>query len=110
MPAPSDSSGAEQRCPICQERFEPTWRDDLQDFVWMDAVRIGGRVYHASCFADLRRSVTPLGGAASGRVAGGAILGALGAGGRRGSTPDSVLGKRKIEVSANEEPMREMTG
>ena len=49
----------------------------------MDAVRIGGRVYHASCYADFKRdgSATPMPR-------------------ERTATPDSVLGKRKAQVSA----------
>ena len=45
----------------------------------MDAVKIGNRVYHASCYAELKKDGgnTPL----------------------RTATPDSVLGKRKAEVS-----------
>ena len=45
----------------------------------MDAVKIGTRVYHASCYSELKKDGgnTPL----------------------RTGTPDSVLGKRKAEVS-----------
>ncbi len=44
----------------------------------MDAEKVGGRIYHASCYADYKKDEggTPL------RIA----------------TPDSVLGKRKAEV------------
>lgn len=51
------------------------WNDEVQDFVWMDAMKIGNRVYHASCHSELKKEggTTPL----------------------RMSTPDSVLGKRK---------------
>ena len=51
------------------------WNDDVQDFVWMDAMKIGNRVYHASCHSEVKKEggTTPL----------------------RTSTPDSVLGKRK---------------
>ena len=45
----------------------------------MDARKIGNRVYHASCYSELKNDGgnTPL----------------------RTGTPDSVLGKRKAEVS-----------
>jgi pre-mRNA cleavage complex 2 protein Pcf11 len=66
-------------CPICQEKFEVSRNEELQDFVWMDAVKIGGRVYHATCYADLKKD----GGNTPARTA----------------TPDSVLGKRKAEAS-----------
>ena len=55
------------------------WNDEAQDFVWMDAIKIGNRVYHASCHAEVKKDgeSTPL----------------------RINTPDSVLGKRKAVVS-----------
>lgn len=70
-------------CPICQEKFEPTWSEDVQDWIWEDAAKIGARIYHASCYAEVTkdgpapRSSTPQ---------------------ARTGTPDSVLGKRKAEV------------
>jgi pre-mRNA cleavage complex 2 protein Pcf11 len=74
---PSDSVLASLPCPICQERFVPSWNDDVQDWVWMDAIQIGSKVYHASCYSELQKD-----GANTPRIA----------------TPDSVLGKRKAEV------------
>lgn len=69
-------------CPICQEKFEMKWLDEAQEWVWMDAVRVGERVYHASCYGEATRA---------------------GGGSERGTpargTPDPVLGKRKAEVS-----------
>lgn len=53
------------------------WLDE--EFVWVDAVKIGERIYHASCHAEARKSYQ------------------LGTGGR--GTPEPVLGKRKNEVS-----------
>ena len=54
------------------------WNDEAQDFVWMDAIKIGNRIYHASCHAEVKKDgeSTPL----------------------RINTPDSVLGKRKAVV------------
>ena len=80
IPVPSDHALANAPCPICQEKFETSWNEEAQDFVWMDAVKIGGRVYHASCHAEIRKDGgnTPL----------------------RISTPDSILGKRKAEVGS----------
>ena len=59
--------------------FDTVWNDEAQDFVWMDAIKIGSRVYHASCHAEVKKDgeSTPL----------------------RINTPDSVLGKRKAAVS-----------
>lgn len=58
-----------------------TWQDDLQEFVWLDAKEIGGRVYHASCHAE-------------------AFKDSLASQAKRGITPEPVLGKRKAEVSS----------
>ena len=81
IPVPSDTALANAPCPICQEKFDTSWHNESQDFVWMDAIKIGSRVYHASCHAELKQdgTNTPLG---------------------RTSTPDTILGKRKAEVSA----------
>ena len=78
IPVPSDNALASLPCPICQEKFTPSWNDEAQDFVWMDAQQVGSKVYHASCYADLKTD---------------------GVNTPRTSTPDSVLGKRKAEVS-----------
>ncbi|KAL8829495.1 MAG: hypothetical protein Q9170_006142 [Blastenia crenularia] len=79
IPVPSDPALSSAPCPICQEKFEPSWDDETQDFVWRDAMMIGSRVYHASCHAEIKKdgANTPL----------------------RTGTPDSVLGKRKAGVS-----------
>lgn len=85
IPVPSDNALASLPCPICQEKFDPSWNDEAQDFVWMDAEKIGSKVYHASCYSELQKdeAITP-----------------------RTSTPDCVLGKRKLEVSCQ----RDMKG
>ncbi|KFY73211.1 hypothetical protein V499_06694 [Pseudogymnoascus sp. VKM F-103] len=69
LAVPDDPELANSLCPICQEKFEMKWLDE--EFVWMDAVKIGERIYHASCHAEARKSY-------------------------RG-TPEPVLGKRKNE-------------
>jgi len=75
---PDDPALANSHCPICQEKFETQWNPDAQDFVWMDAVKVGARVYHASCHAEASKD------------GGGTPM--------RSATPDSILGKRKAEV------------
>lgn len=82
--APNDVALRNAPCPICQEKFESTWSEEVQDWIWQDAVKVGNRVYHASCYAEVTKD-----GPASGR--GGTPSGRTG-------TPDSVLGKRKAEV------------
>ena len=75
---PDDPALANSLCPICQEKFEIKWLDDAQEFVWMDAKKVGGdRIYHASCYAEATKD------------GGGNQI-------KRG-TPEPVLGKRKAE-------------
>lgn len=82
LPVPDDAELKNAPCPICQERFKPQWRDDEQDFVWMDAKQVGDRIYHATCYEE----------AYGGKVKAQARV--------NRSTPEpSVLGKRKAEVS-----------
>lgn len=62
-------------CPICQEKFETQWNVDANDFVWMDALQVGGKIYHATCYEEYSKGLgIPMPG-----------------------TPDSVLGKRKAD-------------
>ena len=75
---PNDPALRSQPCPICQEKFESVWSDEIQDFIWNDAIKVGSRVYHASCHAEVMKD------------GGGTPV--------REGTPDSVLGKRKAEV------------
>ncbi|KAG9204800.1 hypothetical protein G6514_010031 [Epicoccum nigrum] len=72
---PQDATLQHAPCPICQEKFETQWNVDANDFVWMDALQVGGKIYHATCFEEYSK----------------------GAGIPMPSTPDSVLGKRKGE-------------
>ncbi|KAL1601626.1 mRNA 3' end processing factor [Paraconiothyrium brasiliense] len=73
---PQDVTLAHAPCPICQENFEPQWSKDANDFVWMDAIKVGGKIYHATCWEEYSK----------------------GAGIATPSTPDSVLGKRTAET------------
>jgi pre-mRNA cleavage complex 2 protein Pcf11 len=87
---PSDPALRNSSCPIDQEPFQSEWSEELQDFIWKDAVKVGGKYYHASCFREVTKDrdqntggLTPIGA------------------GVRTATPDSVLGKRKAEQEAN---------
>ncbi|KAH3971288.1 hypothetical protein HBI56_021140 [Parastagonospora nodorum] len=73
---PQDPVLQQAPCPICQEKFETQWNVDANDFVWMDALQVGGKVYHATCFEEYSK----------------------GAGIPMPGTPDSVLGKRKADL------------
>lgn len=85
IPVPDDGDTTNSVCPICQEKFVTKWLDEAQEWVWTDALRVGGRAYHASCYAEVTKD---------------------GGGGGSGTpmysraTPDPVLGKRKAEVSS----------
>ncbi|KAK6609401.1 hypothetical protein H4I96_03332 [Botrytis cinerea] len=72
LAVPDDPALAGSVCPICQEKFEMKWLDDAQEFVWMDAKKVGDRIYHASCYAEATKD--------------------------RGTPEPTVLGKRKAEV------------
>jgi pre-mRNA cleavage complex 2 protein Pcf11 len=69
--APTDPAVRNLPCPIDQEGWKSEWSEEMQEFLWRDAVKVGGRYYHASCYRDVMKG-------RSERVA----------------TPDSVLGKR----------------
>ncbi|PGH13738.1 hypothetical protein AJ79_03437 [Helicocarpus griseus UAMH5409] len=84
--APNDAAFRNAPCPICQEKFESTWSEEAQDWIWQDAVKVGNRIYHASCYSEVTKD-----GTATGR---GTPVGRTG-------TPDSVLGKRKAEEPEN---------
>ncbi|KAF4465149.1 mRNA cleavage factor complex component Pcf11 [Fusarium albosuccineum] len=75
IPVPEPSRGINTVCPICQDRFENKWLDTAQEWVWLDAVLVGNRAYHASCHAEATRD--------------------------RETTPSlgPVLGKRKAETN-----------
>lgn len=88
IPVPEPSKGINTVCPICQDRFENKWLDTAQEWVWLDAVLVGNRAYHASCHAEATqdRESTP------------------------GPTrpPESLLGKRKAETSISSPKIRSL--
>ncbi|RVD81745.1 uncharacterized protein DFL_009594 [Arthrobotrys flagrans] len=79
IPAPNDAALSNLTCPVCKEKFNTVWHPDAEDWVLMDAIQSGARIYHASCFAEISKEIT---GIAS-----------------RGSTPDTSIskGKRKAD-------------
>ncbi|KAK2069775.1 hypothetical protein P8C59_004326 [Phyllachora maydis] len=94
-PDPGDTA-TNKVCPICQEEFDSEYMKEggVDDWVWLDAVRVSGRVFHASCFAAAAkdRGATPA--AAAAMVAASAA-------------EPSVLGKRKMED--DNQPFRQKT-
>ncbi|KAF1997211.1 hypothetical protein P154DRAFT_296244 [Amniculicola lignicola CBS 123094] len=77
VPVPTDPTLVHMPCPICQEKFQATWNVEANDFVWMDAVKVNSKIYHATCWEEYSKGASIV----------------------QPSTPDSVLGKRKAEVS-----------
>ena len=90
IPVPPDAAATKPKCPICQEEWVTVWKDEVQDWVWMDAMKVGERVYHATCYDEVNRG------------------GGLGPQPMRRdtSTPDSVLGKRKGDVEDRDGKMK----
>jgi pre-mRNA cleavage complex 2 protein Pcf11 len=89
IPVPEPGRGINNVCPICQEKFENKWLDTAQEWVWLDAVLVGNRVYHASCHSEATRDRedTP---------------------GFSRKTPEPVLGKRKAEVNLSSPKVRSL--
>lgn len=83
---PDDPVLAASVCPICQDKFETRWLDDAQEFVWADAIKVGDRIYHASCHQEAFKD-------------GGGPPPLYSAPVHTRNTPEPVLGKRKAEVS-----------
>lgn len=54
--APTDPEIARQPCPICREMFVSVWNEDDEEWIWKNAVNINGKIYHATCHEDARRS------------------------------------------------------
>lgn len=48
---PLDPELVNAPCPICQDKFTPSRLDD--EFVWMDAIQVGPKFYHASCYEEV---------------------------------------------------------
>jgi pre-mRNA cleavage complex 2 protein Pcf11 len=58
IPVPDDPALTNSICPVCQEKFEIKWLNEAQEFVWMDARKVGNRIYHASCYAEVTKDVS----------------------------------------------------
>ncbi|WFD25661.1 hypothetical protein MNAN1_000625 [Malassezia nana] len=47
---PLDAEVAARPCRICQEKFQSEWSEDVEEWIWRNAVLIDGVYYHASCY------------------------------------------------------------
>ncbi|CAK7198933.1 mRNA 3' end processing factor [Sporothrix eucalyptigena] len=109
IPVPTGNANTNQTCPICQEKFEMKWLDEAQEWVWIDAVRVGSRVYHASCHAEATRSGNnrdhPAAAAMSAMMSGnrgnGPVINGPIPTGPAADRNRPVLGKRKANDDAN---------
>lgn len=52
IPVPNDPTSTNLTCPVCKEKFETSWHADAEEWVWMDAMKVGQKVYHASCYSE----------------------------------------------------------
>jgi pre-mRNA cleavage complex 2 protein Pcf11 len=97
VPAPTDVNILKQPCSICMEPFKTIWHEKTQQPVWMDAIKVGNKYYHASCYNDLTKaSASGLNNSPNAKRTGGTTRG-YGYGGSARNTPDPILGKRKYE-------------
>lgn len=84
---PSNKHLASLPCPICKEKFNSVWNDDeVEDWVWMNAVEVKNRIFHATCYAETE--VT--GGDLIKRILAQQDVGVGSNGGSRQSTPVAV--------------------
>ncbi|KAF8525345.1 hypothetical protein JB92DRAFT_2877529 [Gautieria morchelliformis] len=49
---PTGDEAKSIQCPICKEVLKSEFLEDDEDWVWMNAVRVQGRIYHATCHAE----------------------------------------------------------
>lgn len=83
---PSNKHLASLPCPICKEKFNSVWNDEVEDWVWMNAVEVKNRIFHATCYAETE--VT--GGDLIKRILAQQDVGVGSNGGSRQSTPIAV--------------------
>lgn len=83
-------------CSICQEEMRSSYSEELQDWVFANAVMYNGKICHATCVDEIVKATFP----ALGSAMAAALSGAnepTGSPRQRSATPDSSLGKRKAE-------------
>ncbi|KAI5291014.1 hypothetical protein KEM52_000284 [Ascosphaera acerosa] len=93
--APNDPSLQNAPCPICQEKFASTWSEETQDWIWQDAVQVGNRIYHVTCYKEVSGDGT----GGTGKE-GGTVLSSR----PKSERPDSALKKRKAVKEEDEQP------
>ncbi|KAF8592392.1 hypothetical protein K439DRAFT_1503404 [Ramaria rubella] len=49
---PAGDEAKSIQCPICKETLKSEFLEDDEDWVWKNAIRVQGRIYHATCHAE----------------------------------------------------------
>ncbi|KAG4304511.1 hypothetical protein PORY_002221 [Pneumocystis oryctolagi] len=49
---PTDTNALSEPCPICKEKFVSVWNEDVEEWVWKNAVSIENIIYHAVCLSE----------------------------------------------------------
>ncbi|ETW83891.1 hypothetical protein HETIRDRAFT_62543 [Heterobasidion irregulare TC 32-1] len=47
-------------CPICKEVLKSEFQEEDEEWVWLNAVKVEDRIYHATCHAEARTSATTI--------------------------------------------------
>ncbi|KAG9301109.1 hypothetical protein G9A89_012492 [Geosiphon pyriformis] len=80
---PLDWEKISKPCPICQEKFKKFYSDPDDEWIFKNAIEVDSVIYHASCYADVVKNQENAQSSLQ-------------------STPNSILGKRKVEESQPE--------
>ncbi|KAG5518880.1 hypothetical protein PMAC_002411 [Pneumocystis sp. 'macacae'] len=49
---PTDPNSLNEPCPICKEKFVAVWNEDVEEWVWKNAISIENVIYHALCLSE----------------------------------------------------------
>ncbi len=60
VPAPTDPDVAAKPCPICKESFKSVYNEDEEEWVWYDAINVGGTVSRRPSCASVKKVVTDI--------------------------------------------------
>ncbi|SCV70243.1 BQ2448_1637 [Microbotryum intermedium] len=48
------NGGDERRCAICRDKFKSEWSEDDEEWVYWNAIKVEGTIYHATCYAEAK--------------------------------------------------------
>ncbi|KAG4302162.1 hypothetical protein PCANB_001434 [Pneumocystis canis] len=49
---PTDPNVINEPCPICKEKFISVWNEEVEEWVWKNAISIENVIYHAVCLSE----------------------------------------------------------